>query len=76
MPHKFKKKIEKITPAYSDALHDSGFKEKFIQTSAQSINDKNDNEQRKRKVLWYTPPISTNMKTHIGKTFPNLIKIP
>ena len=43
-------------------------------TSAQSNNDKNDNKQRKCKIIWYNPPYSANIKTNIGKTFLNLIK--
>ena len=35
---------------------------------------KNDNKQRKRKIIWYNPPYSANIKTNIGKTFLNLIK--
>ena len=37
-------------------------------------NDKNGNKQRKRKIIWYNPPYSANIKTNIGKTFLNLIK--
>ena len=35
---------------------------------------KNDNKQRKRKIIWHNPPYSANIKTNIGKTFLNLIK--
>ena len=31
-------------------------------------------KQQKRKIIWYNPPYSANIKTNIGKTFPNLIK--
>ena len=66
--------FQKTKPAYSDALKKSGFQGKLSYTSAQSNNDKNDNKQRKRKIIWYNPPYSTNIKTNIGKTFLNLIK--
>ena len=35
---------------------------------------KNDNKQQKRKIIGYNPTYSANIKTNIGKTFPNLIK--
>ena len=48
---KFLKKLNQLTV------------EKFSYTSAQSKNDKNDNKQRKHKVIWYNPPYSANIKT-------------
>ena len=66
--------FEKTKPAYRDALNKSGFQEKLSYTSAQNKNDKNGNKQRKRKIIWYNPPYSANIKRNIGKTFLNLIK--
>ena len=66
--------FEKTKPAYSDALNKSGFLEKLSYTSAQSNNDKNDNKHGKRKIIWYNPTYSANIKMNIGKTFLNLIK--
>ena len=56
-----KKFLKKNKPVYKDALN-------------KSKNDKNDNKQRKRKIIWYNPPYSANIKTNIGKTFLNLMK--
>ena len=66
--------MSKTKPAYSDALKESEFQAKLIYTSAQSNNDKNDDKQRKREIIWYNPPYSANIKTNIGKNFLNLIK--
>ena len=44
--------FEKTKPAQRDALNKSGFWEKVSYTSAQNDNDKNDNKQRKRKMIW------------------------
>ena len=66
--------FETTKPAYSDDLNKSGFKGKLSYTSTQSNNDENDNKQQKRKVIWYNPTYSANIKTNIGKTFLNLIK--
>ena len=60
--------------AYRDALNKSGFQEKLSYASAQNKNDENGNKQQKRKIIWYNPPYSANIKTNIGKTFLNLIK--
>ena len=68
---KFLKKLKQLTVML---LKKSGFQGKLSYTSAQSNNDKNDNKQRKRKIIWYNPPYSTNIKTNIGKAFLNLIK--
>ena len=43
--------FEIAKPAYRDALNKSGFQEKLSYTSAQNKNDKNDNKQRKRKII-------------------------
>ena len=64
----------KTKPIYRDALNKSGFQEKLSYTSAQNKDGKNDSKQRKRKIIWYNPPYSANVKTNIGKNFLNLIK--
>ena len=66
--------FEITKPTYSDALKKSEFQEKLSYASEQINNDKNDNKQRKRKIIWYNPRYSANIKTNIGKTFVYLIK--
>ena len=66
--------FEKTKLAYRNTLNKSGFQEKSSYTSAQNKNDENGNKQQKRKIIWYNPPYSANIKTNIGKTFVNLIK--
>ena len=66
--------FENTKPAHSDTLSKSVFKEKLSYTSAQRNNDKNDQKHRKRKIIYYNPSYSANIKTNIGKTFLNLIK--
>ena len=66
--------FEKTKPGYSDAFNKSGFQEKLSYTSVQNKNDKNDNKQQNRKIIWHNPPYSANIKTNIGKTFLNLMK--
>ena len=69
-----KKFLKKTKQVYRDALNKKEFQEKLSYTSAQNENDKNDNKQPKRKIIWYNPPYSANIKTNIGKTLLNLMK--
>ena len=56
------------------ALNNSGFTETFsyIKSSDQNIKNINNKEtkmNRKRKIIWYSPPFSLNVKTNVGKLF-------
>ena len=35
----------------------------------QQRHDKIEKEKHKRKVIWFNPPFSMNVKTNVGKTF-------
>jgi len=61
---------------YEDALKRSGFNEKLEYVERVSLNqvEKNEKKKRKRKILWFNPPFSKNIKTKIGKVFLNLLK--
>ena len=63
--------VGKTKPAYWNAFT-IGFQEKLSYTSVQNKNDKNDNKQRKCKIIWYNPPCSANINMNIGNTFLNL----
>ena len=56
---------------YNDALHESNFKEtlKFV-IPAPKNNDENQKRKRKRKIIWFNPPYSKNVKTNMGKNIP------
>ena len=55
---------------YNDALHESNFKE-----TLQFLINNYKNQKRKRKwnIIWFNPPYSKNVKTNIGKIFPQLL---
>ena len=61
--------FEKAKPVYAQALKSSGYKE-GISYQAPEAKPKN----RKRKVIWFNPPYSANVKTNIGKIFMNMIE--
>ena len=62
--------FNKAKPLYENALKDSGFNTsiKYAKDEAKS------NRNRNRKIIWFNPPFSQNVKTNIGKTFIKLVK--
>ena len=62
---------------YEKALKDSGFEEKLAYTpddTPEQIAEKKKKKGRKRKIIWYNPPYSKNIKTNIGKEFLRIIR--
>ena len=53
---------------YNSALSNSGFKDKmkFNRDYKRNISE---NNNRKRKIVWFNPPYSNNVSTIIGKSF-------
>ena len=62
--------FNKAKPLYENALKGSGFNTsiKYAKDEAKS------NRNRNRKIIWFNPPFSQNVKTNIGKTFIKLVK--
>ena len=56
--------FDKAAPAYNNALKISGFKENVEFTSTPPPRS-----NRKRKIIWFNPPYSANVKTNIGRIF-------
>ena len=56
---------------YDEALRSAGHKETIIFNKNQK--DSKNKNNRGRKVTWFNPPYSLNVKTNIGKTFLHLI---
>ena len=56
---------------YQSAIERSGFDEqlRFTETNSNNTQEKKLNKQRKRKIIWFNPPFSRNVKTNIGKMF-------
>ena len=54
---------------YEKALESSGFTEKltYIQPNEQNQNNRETKKKRKRKIIWFNPPFSLNVKTNVGK---------
>ena len=61
--------FNKAAPAYNNALKFSGFNENIQFMSTPPPQRKN----RNRKIIWFNPPYSVNVKINIGKIFLRLI---
>ena len=58
---------------YEEALKNSGFSANFIHENTKETNTDN-KVKRKRKIIWFNPPFSLNVKTNIGKMFFKILK--
>ena len=61
-------------PIYSEALKKSGFNDRLIYSTKTAGCDTPEKKKRKRKVIWFNPPFSLNVKTNVGKIFLKLVK--
>ena len=62
--------FNKAKPLYEEALSESYYKASLKFEKPQYNTKRN----RLRKVIWFNPPFSQNVKTNIGKTFLKLVK--
>ena len=64
----------KIT--YEKALKNSGFTEGFTYIKPDNLTNINREvkKKRKRKIIWYNPPFSLNVKTNVGKVFFKMLR--
>ena len=58
-----------------NSLKSSGFNKElsYVNQNFQHENEKEEQKKRKRKIIWYNPPYSLNVKTNIGKIFFKLL---
>ena len=81
LPHNISKRISEISsseeifneaaPYYNNALKSSGYKENIKYTPISDPEPKR--RIRKRKILWFNPPYSMNVKTNIARNFLQLL---
>ena len=67
--------FNKSIKIYSKPLKESGFTDelKYSPNEVQELGNKN-NRKQKRKIIWFNPPYSKNIKTSVGKIFLKLRK--
>ena len=58
-------------PPYQEALKNSGYDHelKYLQE-----NEKHGKKSRKRNIVWYNPPFSSNVQTNVGKSFIKIVR--
>ena len=60
--------FKESTPIYKEALKKSEFHEKreYVREEVDK-NGKEEKKRRKRKIIWFNPPYSNNVKSNVGK---------
>ena len=66
-----KEEFYKVKSVCESALKDSGY---FSSMSHNNSNTQNARRNKNRKVTWFNPAYSQNMKTNIGKLFIKLVR--
>ena len=62
-------------PIYEEALKKSGFHEKLEYVREEvDKHGKEEKKRRKRKIIWFNPPYSNNVKSNVGKQFLKLVR--
>ena len=66
----------KSIPMYQHALQKSGFTEqiKYITRDNNRENNTEEKKRCKRKIIWFNPPYSMNVRTNMGNTFLKLMR--
>ena len=62
--------LENNITIYEDPLKTSGFNESLHYVD-EELNDANGEkkQKRKRKIIWFNPPYSMDVKSNVGETF-------
>ena len=68
--------FENAIPIYKEALKNSGFNcdMHYTVTTPDATPTQTKKNKRKRKILWFNPPFSANVKTNVGKIFFKLLR--
>ena len=66
--------FQQASPQYEAALRMSGFEESIEYEPDRAEDRRDRSRNRKRKVIWFNPPFSANVKTNIGRKFLSLIR--
>ena len=65
-----KEEFDKVKPVCESTLKDSG----HFSSMSYNSNTQNARRNRNKKVIWFNPPYSQNVKTNIGKLFIKLVR--
>ena len=68
--------FDNAAPVYQKALKDSGhnFTLKFNKEDSIKVNGDKQKRRKKRNIIWFNPPFSTNVKYRVGEKFLKLVE--
>ena len=72
-----KDKFDEEVNHYQKAIKQVGYTENLeydVDSEPRNTDERKPQKERKRKVLWFTPPWTANLKTNVGRLFLNLVK--
>ena len=62
-----------VSPTYQQALHNAGYSYQ-LKYDPPTPNTSKKGRQRKRKIIWWNPPFSLDLKTRVGDKFFKLLE--
>ena len=65
--------FEQASDIYNDTLEQCGYEEKIKYHPDNNSTSNRSKRKRRRKIIWFNPPYSKNVKSNVGKTFFRLI---
>ena len=68
-----KVEFDKAAPLYQEALEKSNYEYK-LEFDPSAGKPRNRSKNRKRKITWFNPPFSQNVKTNVGEKFLKLVE--
>ena len=72
-----KDKFDEEVNHYQEAIKQAGYTENLeyvVDSEPRNTDERKPQKKRKRKVLWFNPPWTANLKTNVGRLFLNLVK--
>ena len=61
--------FNQAAPVFQSALEKSGYNNTLTYNSSTDTGPQQRNKNRKRKIIWFNPPFSSNVNTNVGKQF-------
>ena len=68
--------FDSVKPEYEEALKNSGYQAflEYIEAKVDNIENNTSKMQRKRKMIWFNPPLNKSVTTNVGRKFLNLVE--
>ena len=68
--------FDSVKPEYEEPLKKSGYQAslEYIEAKVDNIENNTNKIQRKRKIIWFNPPLNKSVTTNVGRRFLNLVE--